>query len=158
MWKAAESLLNIYSVGRLDLTQGYSRRRCKFMIVCEFSPPHVWLFPILHHYYSHSKGSYSRLHPIWAGIGTFILAEFNYVSSLLPFSLALIHPKTLKQLLSFFITMSWYHKSEPMFISHHVQLDCARGRRGETDISDINHRLVHRSAHPRTQHLVESNG
>lgn len=36
------------------------------------------LFSILLHYYSHSKEPYSKLHPIWADVSTFILAEFNY--------------------------------------------------------------------------------
>lgn len=67
------------------------QRRCKFVIL-RLLPLYVCLFSILLHY-SHSKGPYSKMHPIWAGVTTFILAEFNYGFPVLPFFLALIHPK-----------------------------------------------------------------
>lgn len=95
-----ESWLNICSVGRLDLTHSDIIAQ-KMQIFDTLPLAFLRLFSILLHYYSHSKGPYSKQHPIWAGVPTFILAEFNYSFPLLPFFFTLIHPKPWNRLYHF---------------------------------------------------------
>lgn len=101
--KPVVSLLKICSVGRPDLTQSHiANRRCKSLIRL-FSPPcrSVFYSSSLLFSFIKERRPYSRLHSIWAGVPTSILAEFNYAFP--PFFFSRSHsPKALKLLLSFF--------------------------------------------------------
>lgn len=151
--KPVVSLLKICSVGRPDLTQSHiANRRCKSLIRL-FLPPcrSVFYSSSLLFSFIKERRPYSRLHSIWAGVPTSILAEFNYAFPPFFFSRSR-SPKALKLLLSLF------HNNVPDIINlsqcsfRTVLCVCdragGRGQEGRTDISDINHRLVHHSACP----------
>lgn len=157
--KPVVSLLKICSVGRPDLTQSHiANRRCKSLIRL-FSPPcrSVFYSSSLLFSFKKERRPYSRLHSIWAGVPTSILAEFNYAFPPFFFSRSR-SPKALKLLLSLF------HNNVPDIINlsqcsfRTVLCVCdragGRGQEGRTDISDINHRLVHHSACPQTRRFT----
>ncbi len=122
-----ESCLNICSVGKLDLTPSdIIGQKMQIFDTLPLASLHLSVF-----YSSSLLFSFKRTlqqaatNMVWRAniYPCRIQLRFSFLSH--------YHSsKTLKLLLSFFITMSQYHTSELMFISHHAQHDCARSRMG----------------------------
>lgn len=151
--KPVESWLNICSVGwqRFDTLRYHSKDDANLWYSASRLPTCVCL-PFSFHVVFLIQ-THSERRPTRASVPTFILAEFNY-----GFPFCLSSPRshsseTLKPLLSFFITLSPYHKSELVFI--HTML-CARGGRGgQISVTSITGLFITWLA-PRTQCLEES--
>lgn len=125
-------------------------RRCKPLI----TSPLVVFFSFFFIIILIQKGACSKLQPIWGGVPTFILAEFNYCVFFCFFFWALLSlshsSRNSRWLSSFLTTMFSNHKSEPVLASHRLSRLVPGADEGRTHISGINHGLVHHLVSPQT--------